>query len=179
MKILFTDLKYKSLSYFHNTHWKNILRVALSDGTSTNVFFRLAKATQRIKLGFLGAILLDINKFFNGCVIGRGTQFGEGLVFMHPIGVVINGAVRGGHHIIIESGVVIGAAHNGPHAKVPNLGNHIFIGTGAKILGPITIGHHVTIAANAVVVKDVPDGAVVAGIPATIIKMTPPKATPS
>lgn len=56
------------------------------------------------------------------------------------------------------------------HYEVPVIGNHVYIATGAKILGPVVIGNNVTIGANAVVIEDVPDGAVVAGVPAKIIK---------
>ena len=89
---------------------------------------------------------------------------------MHPIGVVINGGVKGGKNIIIESSVVIGAARNGLPVEVPVLGNDIFIGAGAKILGGIKIGNNVKIGANAVVVKDVPDGSTVVGIPGRIVQ---------
>ncbi|MDE2010537.1 MAG: hypothetical protein KGJ09_10760 [Candidatus Omnitrophica bacterium] len=88
---------------------------------------------------------------------------------MHPIGVVINGGVRGGKNIVIESGVVIGAARNGLPVRVPVLGNDVFIGAGAKVLGGITIGNNVKIGANAVVIHDVPDGATVVGIPAKVV----------
>jgi serine O-acetyltransferase len=90
---------------------------------------------------------------------------------MHPIGVVINGGVKGGKNIVIESGVVIGAAHNGLPLKLPVLGDDIFIGAGAKVLGGIRVGNNVKIGANAVVVHDVPDGATVVGIPAKVIKI--------
>jgi serine O-acetyltransferase len=89
---------------------------------------------------------------------------------MHPIGVVINGGVKGGKNIVIESGVVIGAARNGIPVQVPILGDDVFIGAGAKVLGGIKVGNNVRIGANAVVVHDVPDGATVVGIPAKVIK---------
>jgi serine O-acetyltransferase len=64
---------------------------------------------------------------------------------------------------------VIGASHNGLPVQVPVLGNNIFIGAGAKVLGGIRVGNNVKIGANAVVVKDVSDNVTVAGIPARII----------
>ena len=56
------------------------------------------------------------------------------------------------------------------HFEVPVIGDNVYLATGAKILGPIKIGNNVTVGANAVVIKDVPDNCVVAGIPAKIIK---------
>ena len=88
---------------------------------------------------------------------------------MHPIGVVINSGVKGGKNIVIESGVVIGAARNSLPVEVPTLGDDVFIGAGAKVLGGITVGNHVKIGANAVVVKDIPDGSTAVGVPARAI----------
>ena len=168
--IITSDLRHKAQCYYGASDPKKILRVLLADGTSANVHYRLARFFQRIKLGIIGWFILDLNRLFNGCVIGRNADFGPGLVFMHPIGVVINGGVKGGKNIVIESGVVIGAARNGIPAKVPVLGDDIFIGAGAKVLGGIRIGNNVRIGANAVVVHDVPDGATVVGIPARVVK---------
>jgi serine O-acetyltransferase len=169
MKIL-ADLRYKRECYGYPKGIIHFLRVLLSDGSSAMVLYRLTRFLYRNQLGFLGYPASWINKVINGCVIGRNADFDEGFVIMHPVGVVINGAVKGGKNIIIESGVVIGAAHNGIPVKVPILGSHILIGSGAKLLGDLTIGSHVTIGANAVVVKDVPDQVTVAGVPAKIIK---------
>ena len=165
------DLKFKSECYYERSDFKCILRILLTDGTSAVFLYRAAQLLRKIGLGVIGWFILELNKFLNGCVIGRNAEFKEGLVLMHPIGVVINGGVRGGLHIVIESGVVIGAAKNGLPVEVPVLGNYIFIGAGAKVLGGIKIGNNVKIGANAVVVKDVPDGATVVGIPARVVRI--------
>ena len=167
--MIMQDMRHKAECFYERSSAKDVLKVLLTDGTSAVVLFRIAKFFQRIKLGFIGWIFLEISKFFNGCVIGRGTEFGAGFILMHPVGVVINGGVKGGERIVIESGVVLGAARNGFPVHVPVLGNNIFIGAGAKVLGGIKIGNNVKIGANAVVVKDVPDNVTVAGIPARII----------
>ena len=168
MKLL-EDLRTKCRCYYDEVTPKGMLRVVASDGTSANVLYRAAQALRERRLGVLATIVSEVNQFKNGCLIGRRAQFGPGLVLMHPHGVVINGGVRGGRNVVIESGVVIGAARNGPNVQVPTIGNNVFIGAGAKILGPVTIGDNVTIGANAVVVKDVPDGATVVGIPARAV----------
>ena len=163
------DIKYKAECFYGKSDVKAILRVLLADGTSAVVVFRIGKFFQRIGLGFFAWVLLDLSKTVHGCVIGRGVEFGPGLILMHPIGVVINGGVKGGAKVVIESGVVIGAARNGLPVEVPVLGNNVFIGAGAKILGGITIGNNVKIGANAVVVKNVPDNVTVVGIPARVV----------
>lgn len=137
----------------------------MSDGSSANFLYRLTSALLRYKLTPLAFITLWLNKFINGCVIGAGCQFGNGLILMHPNGVVINSKVRGGINVVIESGVVIGDEKG----MAPSLGDNIFIGAGAKIIGDVTIGNNVKIGANAVVVKSLPDNVTAVGIPARII----------
>jgi serine O-acetyltransferase len=105
-----------------------------------------------------------INKWMNGCVIGTRAEFGRGLVLIHPVGVVINSSVTAGMNVWIESGVVIGENRG----KSPRLGNDIFIGSGAKVVGDIRLGDGSRIGANAVVLKDVPPGATAVGVPAVI-----------
>jgi serine O-acetyltransferase len=176
--MIIDDLKFKAECYYGKTSSRHVLQVLLTDGTSAVVLYRLAKFFQKISLGIIGWYLLEINKLLHGCVIGRSAAFGKGLVLMHPIGVIINGAVQGGEKVVIESGVVIGAARNGLPVQAPVLGNNIFIGAGAKVLGGIWVGNNVKIGANAVVVKDVPDNVTVAGVPARIISQ-PQSSEPS
>ncbi|MBD3179807.1 MAG: serine acetyltransferase [Candidatus Latescibacteria bacterium] len=147
-----------------------MLRVFFSDGTSAMIMYRMARFFRRIRLGIVGAVILKVNKTLNSCVIGRGVSFGEGFVLMHPVGVVINGAVTGGKNVVLESGVVLGASRNGFPVEVPELGSNIFIGAGAKIIGKVRVGDNVTVGANAVVLSDVPDNSVVVGVPAREVK---------
>lgn len=92
----------------------------------------------------------------------------EGLTIWHYGYIIINGESCIGNKLTIYPGVEIG--HKAPGGKCPIIGNNCFIGAGAKIFGEIHVGNNVTIAPNAVIVKDVPDNCVVAGIPAKIIK---------
>ena len=107
---------------------------------------------------------------FCGCYVDRGAEFGKGLILVHPKGVYISGKVKGGKNITIQSGVVIGSKYNGLPVLTPTLGNNVYIGSGAKIIGDVKIGSNVNIGANAVVIKDVPDNSTVVGVPARIIK---------
>ncbi len=81
--------------------------------------------------------------------------------------VYINSHAKIGKNVVLYPGVCIGQTDDG---KVPVIGDNVFIGLGAKVLGDCRIGNNVTIAPNAVVVKDVPDNAIVGGVPAKIIK---------
>jgi serine O-acetyltransferase len=163
---LIQDFRHKAECYYGKDARAAGLRVLASDGSSAMVLYRLSGFFQRIHLSPLGWATGWLNKLLNGCVIGRKARFGPGFVIMHPVGIVINGGVQGGSGVVVESGVVIGAARSGLPVRVPVIGDNVFIGAGAKILGGIKIGNNVTIGANAVVVRDVPDGRTVAGVPA-------------
>lgn len=82
--------------------------------------------------------------------------------------IIINGKAKIGSGAVIYPGVVVGQTDEN---NVPKIGDNVFIGLGAKVLGGVVIGNNVIIAPNAVVVKDVPDNAVVGGCPARIIRM--------
>jgi len=97
------------------------------------------------------------------CSIGKGSFFGYG-----GIGVVLHRRSVLGCNVVISPGVTLGGRSGSE--GVPLIGNNVYIATGAKILGDITIGDYVIIGANAVVLHSVPSGSVVAGVPAKIIK---------
>lgn len=97
------------------------------------------------------------------CAIGGGTKFAYG-----GIGIVIHARCVIGKNCIIGQGATIGGKSQ--WYEVPVLGDNVYVAAGARIIGPIRIGNNVTIGANAVITKDVPDNCVVAGVPARIIK---------
>lgn len=89
---------------------------------------------------------------------------GTGLCLPHPYGIIINHFAVIGRNATIFHQVTIGVnPHHGGHDRAPVIGDNVFIGAGAKIMGPIKIGDNVRIGANAVVTKDVPDNATVVG----------------
>lgn len=99
--------------------------------------------------------------------IPLNTELGGGLFMPHPNGIVIHSSSKVGVNCLINQQVTIGVNHKSKQA--PIIKGHVDIGAGAKIIGPITIGEHALIGANAVVVNDVPPYAIVAGVPAKII----------
>ena len=113
-----------------------------------------------------GYLFRMLNQILFGVVIGPKASIGPGLIIVHSNGVVINRQAQIGHHLIVQHQVTIGQSNLG----IPTIGNYVYCGCGAKILGKLTVGDNVKIGANAVVVKDVPPMCTVAGIPAKIIR---------
>lgn len=166
--LLNEDLKAKCLFYYNKSDLFSKLRILITDGTFEMVLYRLMQFCQkRIYLCFFAALFSRLNNFLNRTLIGRGADFGPGFVIMHGCGIVINEGVKGGKNITIEHQVTIGREKG----KVPVLGDNIYIGAGAKIIGNVKIGNNVKIGANAVVVKDVPNNATVVGVPARIVRL--------
>ena len=143
------------------------LRMLMSDGSLCTVLYRLMRAFKRWHLGPLAAVVYKLNAFLTRAVIGRGAEFGPGLIVLHSVGVIVNTAVRGGENIILEGGVTLGAEKK----LSPTLGDNVFVGGGAKVIGGVRVGNRARIGANAVVVEDVPDGATAVGIPARVVRV--------
>jgi serine O-acetyltransferase len=108
------------------------------------------------------------------CIIGRGAEFGPGLILLYGNGIVINGRVRGGSNVTLYHQVTLG----GQGDRVPVLGDDVMIGAGAKVIGPVRIGDGAKVAVNSVVFRhDVPPHTTVMGIPARPVdfsRMRPP-----
>lgn len=164
--MLLGDLRAKAAWCYESDSGRSVLKVLLTDGTPSMVLYRCMQAARRGRIVPLEMLFNRLNTIFCNCVIGRGAEFGPRFVLIHASGVVINGRVRGGSDIFIEHQVTIGAERQ----LSPILGSHIFIGAGAKIIGGITIADHCRVGANAVVVRDVPAFATVAGVPARVVR---------
>lgn len=99
--------------------------------------------------------------------IPLNTQIGGGLMLPHPNGVVIHPKSVIGPNCILFQQVTLGTTRDADGAPV--LGGDVFLGAGARVLGPVTVGDHAMVGANAVVMKDVPAGQLAVGIPARIV----------
>ncbi len=161
------DLVAKSVWYYGRAGRLLSARMLLSDGALCTILYRLMRGLRHYHLGPLAAAVYKLNAFLTGAVIGRGAEFGPGLIILHSVGLVVNTAVRGGTNVVLESGVVIGAEKG----RSPVLGDQVFAGAGAKVIGGVHVGNRARIGANAVVVEDVPDGGTAVGIPARIVKV--------
>lgn len=112
-------------------------------------------------------LLFKIVQILTGIELPCEVVVGDNFIIDHFGGIVISGYAKFGNNCRIRNGVVVGLK-NLDDVAAPVFGNNVDIGTGAKILGKITIGSNVNIGANAVVLSDVPDNSIAVGIPATI-----------
>lgn len=121
------------------------------------------------KLPLLPKMITLLIRLIFGCYLPYKVKVGKNFVVGYGgMGIVVHERTEIGDNVHIDQNVTIGGTSK--KFEVPKLGNNIYIGAGAAILGPITIGNDVVIGANAVVVKDVPDNSLVAGVPARVLK---------
>ena len=165
--LIAADLRAKAQWSYESTRWPAIIKTLFTDGTAAMIWYRLMQWSRRWRLSPLEMLFNKANAICCNCIIGRGAEFGPGFVLVHSTGVVINGRVRGGEHVYLEHQVTIGAEGR----QSPVLGDRVFVGAGAKIVGAVTIGSDAKIGANAVVVDDIPAGATAVGVPARIVRL--------
>ncbi len=163
---ILADLRAKARWCYEDDRWLSLVKVLLTDGTAAMVLYRLMQWSRRRHLAPLEMLFNKLNAVCCNCVIGRGAEFGPEFVLIHSTGVVINGSVRGGRRVFLEHQVTIGAERR----QSPTLGDGVFLGAGAKVIGPVTLGDGCRVGANAVVVRDVRPRATVVGIPARPVR---------
>ena len=119
-------------------------------------------------------ILTMLMRIFYNCSLPSKAEIGPGIILLHTGAIYIHPATKIGANCIIGAQVVIGQSRM-TDTRVPKIGDNVFIGAGAKLIGPITVGNNTIIGANAVVLKDTPKNAVMAGVPAKMVKVNKPK----
>jgi len=118
----------------------------------------------------LPRLLSNVGRFFTGIEIHPGAKIGRGLFIDQGMGVVIGETAEIGENVLLYQGVTLGGTGKEKGKRHPTLGDNVVVGTGAKILGAITIGANVKIGANSVVLHDVPNNSIVVGVPGKVIK---------
>lgn len=142
--------------------------VLLYSGFHALVMYRIAHAILFIPL--LPRLISQFSKFLTGIEIHPGAKIAKGLFIDHGLGVVIGETSIIGENVTLFQGVTLGGTGKEKGKRHPTIGNNVVIGTGAKVLGNITVGDNSYVGANAVVIKDVPPNATVVGVPARITK---------
>ncbi|MBU1078382.1 MAG: serine O-acetyltransferase [Spirochaetes bacterium] len=131
---------------------------------------RITHLLYKIRIPVIPRIISQISRFFTGIEIHPGAVIGKGFFIDHGMGVVIGETTVIGNHVTLFQGVTLGGTGKIAGKRHPTIGDDVVIGTGAKVLGDITIGHNVKIGANSVVLKNVPDDSTVVGIPGRIVR---------
>ena len=131
----------------------------------------ISHALSNMGLKFLARLVSQIFRFLTGIEIHPGATIGHSIMIDHGMGVVIGETAEVGNRVTIYQGVTLGGTGNHTGKRHPTVGNDVIIGSGAKVLGPVTLGNEVKVGANSVVLHDVPNGATVVGIPGKIVKI--------
>lgn len=138
-------------------------------GFHAMLFYRVAHALWVRKFYFLGRFISHLGRFFTGIEIHPGARIGRGFFIDHGMGVVIGETAEIGDNCTLYHGVTLGGTSWAKEKRHPTLGNNVIIGSGAKVLGPFTVGDNSKIGSNSVVVKEVPPNSTVVGVPGRMV----------
>ncbi len=131
---------------------------------------RIAHWLWRHEFKFLARFLSHINRFLTGIEIHPGAKIGRRVFIDHGMGVVIGETAEVGDDVLIYQGVVLGGTSKEKKKRHPTIKDRVVIGAGAIVLGNITVGEGAKIGSGSVVIKDVPPGATVVGVPGRIVQ---------
>lgn len=150
---------------------RNPLEVLLLySGVHAVLYHRIAHWFYRHHCPFVARLISQTSRFLTGIEIHPGAKIGKGLLIDHGIGVVIGETAEIGDCCTIYQGVTLGGTGKDKGKRHPTVGNNVMIGAGAKVLGPFTVGDGSKIAANAVVLSEVPPNSTCVGVPARVVK---------
>lgn len=150
--------------------WYVVESLLLDNGFQAVVLHRAAHWFKRHRVPFFGPFFARLNHFLTGVDIGAGAEIGPGLRISHGTGLVIGGYARIGARALLLHEVTIGSPSHGRVREMPTLGDDVFVGAGAKLIGAITVGDRVEIGSNALVTRDVPsDSRVLARVEIAVV----------
>ncbi len=131
---------------------------------------RVAHRLWKMRIRLCARVIAQAARWITGVEIHPGAKIGRGFFIDHGMGVVIGETSEIGDAVTLFQGVTLGGTGKEKGKRHPTLGNHVVVGSGAKVLGNIRIGDFVKIGANSVVLRSVPSNATVIGIPGRVIK---------
>ena len=143
----------------------------LYQGVHAILFHRVSHWLYQHRLLFLARLNSQIARHLTGIEIHPGATIGRRLVIDHGMGIVIGETAEIGDDCLIFHGVTLGGTGKDHGKRHPTIGNNVLISCGAKVLGPFKVGDNARIAANAVVLSEVPEDATAVGIPAQIVRI--------
>ena len=143
----------------------------LYQGVHAVIFHRVSHWLWQHDCRFLARLNSQIARHCTGIEIHPGATIGKRLVIDHGMGIVIGETAEVGDDCLIYHGVTLGGTGKDQGKRHPTIGNNVLIGTGAKVLGPFKVGDNSRIAANSVVLGEVPPDSTAVGIPARIVRI--------
>lgn len=150
---------------------KNPLEVLLLyPGVKAVCYHRRAHWCYVHNLMFLARLISQMGRHRTGIEIHPGAKIGRRLVIDHGMGIVIGETAEIGDDCLIYHGVTLGGTGKDSGKRHPTIGNNVLIGTGAKVLGPFKVGDNSRIAANSVVLSEIPPDSTAVGIPARVVR---------
>ena len=143
----------------------------LYNGLHATIDYRIAHWLHTHRMRFLARAVSQWSKMWTGIEIHPAAKIGRRLVIDHGTGIVIGETTEIGDDCLLYQGVTLGGTGKDVGKRHPTLGNNVMVGAGAKVLGPFRVGNNARIAANSVVLREVPDNATVVGVPGRIVRL--------
>ena len=148
-------------------------------GVKAVFFHHIAHKIWNYKFFLIARIISQFSRFLTGIEIHPGAKIGKNLFIDHGMGVVVGESAEIGNNVTLYHGVTLGGISPSENSyeqrnikRHPTLKDNVVVGSGAQVLGPVIVGKNAKIGANAVVTKDVPENAVMVGIPAKNVGTT-------
>ncbi|MFH1651915.1 MAG: serine O-acetyltransferase [Chloroflexota bacterium] len=139
---------------------------------------RVAHFCWQHRMRLLGRFISHLNRFFTGIEIHPGATIGRRFFIDHGAGVVIGETTEIGDDVLMYRGAVLGGTSLAKKKRHPTVGNRVVLGTGAIVLGAVTIGDDARIGSGSVVIRSVPPGRTVVGVPGRIVEERRHEVTP-
>lgn len=159
----------------HDPAVKNVWEVLFAyPGFHAREWHRLAHTLWHWHIPFFPRLVSHINRFLTGIEIHPGAEIGKSFFIDHGMGVVIGETSEIGNNVVLYQGVTLGGTSLQKKKRHPTLGNNVVVGTGAKLIGAITIGDNSKVGAGSVVVTSVPPNATVVGVPGRVVEIRNP-----
>lgn len=144
----------------------------LYNGLHATIDYRIAHWLHTHGMRFLARGVSQWSKMWTGIEIHPAAKIGRRLVIDHGTGIVIGETAEIGDDCLLYQGVTLGGTGKDIGKRHPTLGNNVMVGSGAKVLGPFTVGDNARIASNSVVLREVPPNATVVGVPGRIVRIS-------
>ena len=143
----------------------------LYPGVHATLYHQAAHFCYCHKMKFLARTISQWSRFWTGIEIHPGAKIGRRLVIDHGMGIVIGETAEVGDDCLIYHGVTLGGTGKDQGKRHPTIGNNVLLSPGSKVLGPFKVGDGARIAANAVVLKEIPENATAVGVPARVVRI--------